>query len=116
MDFYSIRRSAVWRLRITTLYCRSGKTPGKPFFQEFMKNSNRPGFEGQKVLAKAFTLRAGAALGEGYQKITKNMGRSTYTMASAASAEPLDYAFRPAALFSGISGRYPPLSDSHCCL
>lgn len=81
------------------------KTLWQTILPRIYEELNRPGFEGQKVLAKAFFTFASsmAALGEGYQKIAEKYGRSTYTMASAASAEPLDTLSDQLRSFSGIS-------------
>ena len=81
------------------------KTLWQTILPRIYEELNRPGFEGQKVLSKAFFTFASsmAALGEGYQKIAEKYGRSTYTMASAASAEPLDTLSDQLRSFSGIS-------------
>lgn len=81
------------------------KTLWQTILPRIYEELNRPGFEGQKVLTKAFFTFASsmAALGEGYQKIAEKYGRSTYTMASAASAEPLDTLSDQLRSFSGIS-------------
>lgn len=81
------------------------KTLWQTILPRIYEELNRPGFEGQKVLAKAFFTFANsmAALGEGYQQIAEKYGWSTYTMASAASAEPLDTLSDQLRSFSGIS-------------
>ncbi|MFZ7119464.1 MAG: uroporphyrinogen decarboxylase family protein [Eubacteriaceae bacterium] len=65
---------------------------------------NRTGFEGQKVLAKAFFtfFSTMGQLGVGGESIAKKYGRSTYTLAANAVAEPLDNIADQLRSFTGI--------------
>ncbi len=81
------------------------KTLWDTILPRIYKNLNAPGFEGKKVLAKAFftfaTTMGGVA--QAYKDIAEKYGRSTYTIAFAASAEPLDTLSDQLRSFSGIS-------------
>ncbi|WP_035355258.1 uroporphyrinogen decarboxylase family protein [Acetobacterium malicum] len=80
---------------------------------------NEPSFLGSKTLAFAFFtfISSMGQLENGYTEIASKYGRSTYTMASAASAEPLDMLSDQLRSFSEISKdirRYPDKVVAAC--
>ncbi|MDO4289034.1 MAG: uroporphyrinogen decarboxylase family protein [Eubacterium sp.] len=81
------------------------KTLWDTILPRIYENLKLPGFAGQKVLAQAFFTFASnmGAIREGGKRIAEKYGLSTYTMASAASAEPLDTLSDQLRSFSGIS-------------